>query len=867
MILRGLFIFMVLGFLLVSTQYVSYAQTSNQTATSTDKFLLKMLTNEFIPPASLEIKSIRESAMELSDVYYFLQFETLPNSAERKKLATQGIELVDYVGGNTYIATSKLTKLSTLDSVDTLHSAIPFSPIDKISLDLQQGKIGKWAQQKSVPKMIEDIETSVIEEIETNKAVLTVHFHKNVSIDDAKNLIESNGGEIISVIPIIPSVTAIIDLNTLVDISSQPIVQFIDVVDPPLQPTNDDSRTAVNVVPLSQLPYSLTGQGVTALVYDVGVVDSRHPDFTGRILQSDIGIGIGEHATHVAGTLGGSGINSDGVDSENNSNGGSVNQWAGMAPQIAIRTFGLDGSTDLLYDSGGDLFDDFTLAINSGVDLATMSLGNPVGVLGICDKEGDYTTTSILIDNIVLGAINNQPLIFLKSEGNERGNQCASSLVNPIGPYGTTNPPATSKNAIVVGATNSNNDLITSFSGFGPTDDGRIKPDIVAPGCQNNLGSDRNITSPTFEDLPTPAYPRGDGIWQPGEIFNTYAGMCGTSMSTPLTAGVVSLLIEEWRQTHVSDKPFPNTVKAILIHTATDQGREGPDFQYGWGLLDAQAAIDLVIDDETDGLINVDQVDSGETDTFTFNSDGVDPVKVTLVWDDPAAPKLASKTLMNDLDLRLIDPDNIVYQPFVLTHNTPPIPAGRGNDDVNNVEMVIGTAKPGIWTVTIDGSAVPLGPQQYTLIIPNDVIPNIDPPHNIVSVPSQTEIMLSWDDPINTNGFTITGYDIKLQSPTGQTVFNAPNSPFPVQGLDPNTTYTYSIQTVTTGGSSSFSNPSSVTTLSVTSNDDDDNDGVDNLTDNCPTVSNPNQLDSDGDGIGDACDSPMLLLQDQHHQN
>ena len=819
--LTGLIIFTVLMILLVSTPSFSYAQTSHQNATINDQYMLKIQTRDFIPTTGLEIESIAEDMSQSSQVYFLMQFEILPDADKRKELDAQGIQLVNYLGANTYIVSSLVSNLNAVEEVSDLQSAIPFNPVDKISLDLQGGKIGDWAFQKPVPQVLDGTEIIVAEEIVENKAVLTIHFHKNVLIDDAKNVVESNGGEIISAIPIIPSVTALVDLNELENISRETIVQFIDVVDPPLQPTNDNAKVAAKVMSLPELPYSLTGQGVTALVYDHGVVDPRHPDFTGRILQSDVGTGIGQHATHVAGTLGGNGANSDGFDSNNNLNGGTSNKWTGMAPQIEFSTFGLQNSADLLYDSGGDLFDDFTLAINSGVDLATMSLGNPVGRLGVCDKEGDYTSTSILIDNIVLGAINNQQLIFLKSEGNERGYQCVSSVVNPIGPYGTTNPPATSKNAIVVGATYSNNDLIATFSGYGPTDDGRIKPDIVAPGCQNNFGSDQSITSPTFEDLPSPSIPGGDGIWQSGETFNTYVGMCGTSMATPLTAGVVGLLIEEWRQTHASDRPLPHSVKAILIHTATDEGREGPDYQYGWGLLDAKAAIDLVIADETDGLIIVDQLDNGQTDTFTFDSNGVDDVKVTLVWDDPAAPRLATTTLMNNLDLRLHDPDNIVYQPFILDPNNPSLTAISGDDATNNVEMIIGNAKQGTWIVTIDGSSVSLGPQQYTLVTSSSPSSApIDPPQNIVTTPFQTEVELSWDAPTNTGGSTIIGYDIAKQSPLGQTILNQSSSPLLDQGLTPDTSYTYKIKTVTSLGSSDFSSPITVTTLPSTSPSD-----------------------------------------------
>ena len=121
-------------------------------------------------------------------------------------------------------------------------------------------------------------------------------------------------------------------------------------------------------------------------------------------------------------------------------------------------------------------------------------------------------------------------------------------------------------------------------------------------------------------------------------------------MATPVVAGSSALLIEQWRSTRgAGATPLPHTVKAILVHTSTDLGNAGPDYSFGWGALDAQAAVDLVIADDTAALINVDQVDVGDTDFYTFNSGGGN-VQVTLAWDDPPATRLAATTLINDLD-------------------------------------------------------------------------------------------------------------------------------------------------------------------------------------------------------------------------
>lgn len=638
-----------------------------------DQFHIKLQNRSFTPTSGLEIASIVEKRAPDEQVHFFLQFKSLPNATERDQFEKQGIKILDYVTGNTYIASTKVVDLSKLKEIQKVRWAGPFKADDKISTALKTGEIGKWA-------------------LVDGGIVLTIQFNKDIDTEKATKFVKSLNAKIISVIPIIPSVTAIFDAEKVKEISQEDAVQFVDVVGPPLEELNDGARAAANINPLSSPPYGLTGAGITVLVYDVGTV-AAHQDFGTRIIQTDASSGNQIHSTHVAGTVGGSGVNSNGIDNNGNPNGGTANQWAGMAPAVNIRSFGISGSTDLLYDSGGDLNTDFTTSINNGIDLATMSLGNNVVPNGFpCGQLGDYTNTAILIDNIVRGSIANQNLIYFEAAGNERqrGAPCSN--------FGTIGSPATAKNSIAVGAINSNDNSITGFTSFGPTDDGRLKPDIVAPGCQSN--GDLTITSTG--------------------LTNNYVGLCGTSMATPVASGTTALLIQQWQAISGSGtRPLPHTVKAILVHTANDLGNAGPDYAFGWGALNGQAAIDLVRANENKALINVNQVDVGVTDSYPFHSDGSSNVRVTLAWDDPPATRLATATLINNLDLRLQAPDGTIYTPFVLNPTIPNNPATRGNDVTNNVEMVVGNAMAGIWTATVAGATVPQGPQQYTIVIPD----------------------------------------------------------------------------------------------------------------------------------------------------
>jgi hypothetical protein len=667
------------------------------------EFLIRLKTRAFVPEPGINIEEIEEQRDgEPDDLVHFLaQFETLPDQGERKQLLGNGIALGAYVTGNAYIATTRVGDLPNLLAVPGLRWAGPLEPRDKTSPELGAGQIGSWART------------------DDDRVVLTVQPHEDVDLEAIVALVQSLGGEISDVAPDAPSVTAIFELSPeLVEqLAGDDSVQYVDVAPPALDETNDGARAAANVAPLLVAPLNLTGAGSTVLVYDSGIVDVTHPDFAGRVLEvdGDLTETTRDHSTHVAGTVAGSGANSAGNDSAGTPNGGTANQWAGMAAGANLRSFGSAGSGDVLYDDAGDLNGDFTTAIGNGIDLATMSLGNNVVPNGFpCGQLGDYTNTAILLDNIVQGSIAGQQLIYFEAAGNER------QLGAPCGTFSTISSPSTAKNTISVGAINSNDNSITTFTSFGPTDDGRLKPDITAPGCQSN--GDLRITSPSFIDS------IGNGNLDPGETQNAYVGKCGTSMATPVAAGATALLIEQWRRTRgATARPLPHTVKAILTHTSNDLGNAGPDFQFGWGALDAQAAVDLVMDDDTEALIHVDAVDAGDTDFYTFTSDGSAPVQVTLAWDDPAGARLAAVTLVNDLDVRLVDPDGTVFQPLVLNAASPGNVAAAGNDTLNNVERAVGAARAGTWTVEVRGTTVPLGPQQYTLITPEDAALNQPP--------------------------------------------------------------------------------------------------------------------------------------------
>ena len=498
------------------------ASSSKFAITNNVDFLIQMRSRKFTPDPGINVTAITQQQKADNNVHFLLQLYELPTFNETKSLEEQGIVLLNYLTGNTYIASANLSDIPKLSQTKVVRWAGPLEPADKISEDLKLSQIGEWARA------------------DNDQVVLTIQFHNDVNISESEDRVERLGGNVTAVAPDVPSITAVFSLGQVQNIALEDSVQYVDVVSPPLEGNNDGAVATSNVSPLyssqqvgsAQYP-GLRGTGVIALVYDADVIDRRHPDFRNRVVQGQDtapvppNVLFRNHATHVAATLGGSGSNSAGMDSSGNPNGGTPGQWAGIAPAILFRSFGLSGSADVLYDSGGDLNNDFTFAIRSGIDLATMSLGNNVVKNGFtCTLLGDYVNTAILIDNIVKGSINGVKIPYFQSSGNER------ELGAPCGMFSTISSPATSKNGIAVGATESNDNSMTPFSSWGPTDDGRLKPDIVGPGCQ--IPDDGGITSASFEN--------------PNGARNGYIVLCGTSMATPVAAGTGALLLEQWKK-------------------------------------------------------------------------------------------------------------------------------------------------------------------------------------------------------------------------------------------------------------------------------------------------------------------------------
>jgi len=282
-------------------------------------------------------------------------------------------------------------------------------------------------------------------------------------------------------------------------------------------------------------------------------------------------------------------------------------------------------------------------------------------------------------------------------------------------------------------------DVLEASSSRGPTGDGRIKPDIAANGI-DQMSTDEN---------------------------NTYQVGGGTSAAAPGIAGITTMLYQAYRELNGGDDPEACLLKACMLNTAQDLGNTGPDFENGWGRVNALRALMTL---EENRYLS-DSISQGGVNTHTINVPAfATRLRVMLYWNDVEGDPAAAKALVNDLDLTVTDPSLVQLNPYVLdpTPNAVNLstPAVTGVDNLNNVEQVeLAAPSNGTYTITVSGTGVAFGPQKYYIVyeVVNDEITVTYPLGGEKFVPGETET-IRWDS------FGPAGaFDLDFSSDSGNT--------------------------------------------------------------------------------------------------
>lgn len=437
------------------------------------------------------------------------------------------------------------------------------------------------------------------------------------------------------------------------------------------------------------LGINIQGQNMTAAVWDGGNARNTHQEFmvsgNSKIALMD-GSNFQDHPTHVAGTIAAQGISS---------------LVRGVAFNSNIKSFDWDS----------DLVEMLTEASN-GLLVSNHSYG--IGQLGSIWFYGAYDSRARQIDNI---CFNNPYYLPVVSAGNDRNETDAPGSVqiaNKAG-YDMIFGHGNAKNVITVAAVNQvtsytspSSVVMSSFSSWGPSDDGRIKPDISMKGV--------NVRSTL-------------------STSDTATGtMSGTSMASPGITGVVLLLQQYYNQLYSSYMKAA-TVKGLILHTADEAGQyTGPDYEFGWGLVNAQKAAITIRDKNSSvstskSIIEELNLQNNSTYTKTITSTSSNPLKISISWTDRQGTTQNTGTvdpstvyLVNDLDVK-VTKDGNTYYPWKLQGMALPYESATNNstNNVDNFERVDINNPSGTYTITVTHKGTLTGENQnFSLIVTGD---------------------------------------------------------------------------------------------------------------------------------------------------
>lgn len=585
------------------------------------------------------------------------------------------------------------------------------------------------------------------------------------------------------------------------------------------KPRNASAAALSRASNVQGTPYFLSGYNVDLSLFEVqdyNGVQRAHPDFGGRVATYPLPSGnvnlFDYHATHVAGTMGGSGLGNA--------------QAKGMAPGATLHQLEVEGSHDDI------LWKKETSAWQVGITADNNSWGYILG----WDYDagfhiwGDYEEYMGAYDLYYTAPIDElaiqENVLYVHAAGNDglspnlgpngmhlhasTGSTnwcfaqpnigcpypCAGGIYCEAGPHPANAPWTTigdmesAKNILTVGAVDANKTLAT-FSSRGPARDGRVKPELVARGVS------------VLSTIPD----------------NTYGSMSGTSVAAPVVTGIAALLTEQWRITFGGD-PLMTALRTLLIAGAEDLGNPGPDYSHGFGLTDAKASVDLVLADGGAGnRIRIDALDHGETYETNVTLASPQNLRITLGWADPdieflGGDYIADIALVNDLDVLVIGPTGTVTYPYILDKNNPAAASTRGANHTDNVEMVeIAGAAAGTYRVIVRASNIAdASPQQFVMVANAPLSAATGSPIALTATGSGTpSVTLNWT-PIGSG----TTYDVYYRTGPGSFTLRAPGLTSPSyvdSAVSGNSAYLYQVMANLTGGGAVASNIDLATTV------------------------------------------------------
>ena len=468
-----------------------------------------------------------------------------------------------------------------------------------------------------------------------------------------------------------------------------------------------DVTRSASILPDAQLSTPLNGRGTEVGIWDAGAVRDNHQEFTGRLFQWDQAAEVNAHTTEVSSVLLAQGIKSEAK---------------GMLPEGQGRVF--DWHSDRL---------EVAEAAETGLRISNHSYG--IKSENVPDWYfGCYITASRDWDALMYAAPH---YLLVNAAGNSRGlgHNAEPLFGSPYEGYDELLGFSVSKNSLTVGSANldwSDNETVSAtpntYSSIGPTDDGRIKPDLVSDG--------------TLLETATAANPQA------------YTLVSGTSMAAPAVSGGL-LQLQEYRLRLGQPALSAASLKGLALHTATEIGAPGPEVETGWGAFNALSAIHFLQQQEFASRLEEGLLRDGEELRYTIEAGANQTLKISLSWTDPAgeARRLnandPSPVLVNDLDIRLYK-EGQEYHPWALRLSDPAGNAQKADNRVDPYEQIELIAAQGTYELVISHKGVLTGQQQaYSLLISGAQFSDcaLEKPQAVqLSGLDSEQLSLSWAD-------------------------------------------------------------------------------------------------------------------------
>jgi len=585
-----------------------------------------------------------------------LQFNAIPDNKQKKSLQLEGIRLLSYVGGNAYVVSIHGNINAPGLRSKNVRSIFSLNDNDKIN------------------PLLENV---------TADTIVHASVFSFITIDEAITRLTQQGFAADRIYHDYPVLKIHVPACRLSELAHFNFIEYVEPPPPPLTELNFKSSAGTRANLLHLPNYNLNGEGIVFQVNEVTGYPQGHIDFKDRSIGNKTMATGAYHSTHVHGIIAGAGL---------------INElYKGYAPMATFNT-------------AYQIEDPATDITTYGADLTNNSYASGA----ICPNSKPAASISLPSFIADRQAVEFKSLIHVMSAGNSGTSQC------PLFPlsYNTVySGYQSAKSALTVGATFTNGQL-AAFSSKGPGKDGRLKPEIVAPGAS------------IISTVPN----------------NGYGYNSGTSMSAPAVVGGLGLLYQRYVQLH-GTKPENALMKPLLCNTATDMGPAGPDYGYGFGFMNLNRAIKAL----DAGNFYKDSVANQTSRTRQSKvPPGLAKLKVMLYWQDPAPSPLMGKPLVNDLDLKVIAPDGTNFFPFTLD-TLPSLVANsarRGVDHINNIEqVVIDNPEAGNYTFSVNGYEIGEGDQQPFYVV-YDLVPNtieLTFPANGEVLAPNDNISVQWD--------------------------------------------------------------------------------------------------------------------------